>query len=142
MLQNRLNLFTRSYARNVGFALCPDHPSHVPEFLVQHMLIKKYQRIECLVLGCGRYLSVHRQRCAARLPVAVVNPRHARAFAKATGQLATTDAREARALAHVAEAVRPTPRPLPAAQADELRALLVAAAAGGDAHGRTEPARP
>jgi transposase len=61
---------------------------------------------------------------AAGLPVAVVNPRQARAFAKATGQLAKTDALDARAWAHVAEAVRPTPRPLADAQADELRALL------------------
>jgi transposase len=61
---------------------------------------------------------------AAGLPVAVVNPRQARDFAKATGQLAKTDALDARALAHVAEAVRPTPRPLPDAQADALRALL------------------
>jgi transposase len=61
---------------------------------------------------------------AAGLPVAVVNPRQVRDFAKATGQLAKTDALDARALAHVAEAVRPTPRPLPDAQADELRALL------------------
>ena len=61
---------------------------------------------------------------AAGLPVAVVNPRQARDFAKATGQLAKTDALDARALAHFAEAVRPTPRPLPGAQADELRALL------------------
>jgi transposase len=61
---------------------------------------------------------------AAGLPVAVVNPRQARDVAKATGPLAKTDALDARALAHVAEAVRPTPRPLPDAQADELRALL------------------
>jgi transposase len=61
---------------------------------------------------------------AARLPVAVVNPRQARDVAKATGQLAKTDALDARALAHVAAAVRPTPRPLPDAQADERRALL------------------
>jgi transposase len=61
---------------------------------------------------------------AAGLPVAVVNPRQARDFANATGPLAKTDALDARALAHVAEAVRPTPRPLPDAQADELRALL------------------
>jgi transposase len=53
-----------------------------------------------------------------------VNPRHARDCAKATGPLATTDALDARALARFAEAVRPTPRPLPEAQADELRALL------------------
>jgi transposase len=38
--------------------------------------------------------------------------------------LAKTEALEARAFAHVAEAVRPTPRLLPDAQADELRALL------------------
>jgi len=61
---------------------------------------------------------------AARRPVAVINPCHARDVAKATGPLAQTDALEARALAHVAEAVRPTPRPWPDAQADELRALL------------------
>jgi transposase len=61
---------------------------------------------------------------AAGLPVAVVNPRQARDLAKATGQLAKTDAVDARALAHVAEAVRPTPRPLPDAQANERRALL------------------
>ena len=62
---------------------------------------------------------------AAGLPLAVVNPRQARDFAKATGQLAKTDALDARALAHFAEAVRPLPRPLPDAQAAELRALLV-----------------
>jgi transposase len=61
---------------------------------------------------------------AAGLPVAVVHPRPARDLAKATGQLAKTDPLDARALAHVAEAVRPTPRPLPDAQAEELRALL------------------
>src|ERR671937_1792386 len=61
---------------------------------------------------------------AAGLPSAVVNPRQVRDFAKATGQLARTDALDARALAHFAEAVRPAPRPLPDAHADELRALL------------------
>src|ERR671918_623335 len=60
----------------------------------------------------------------AGVPVAVVNPRQVRDFAKATGQLAKTDRLDARVLAHFADAVRPTPRPLPDAQADELRALL------------------
>ena len=54
----------------------------------------------------------------------MVNPRQARDFAKATGQLAKTDTLDARALAHFAEAVRPPPRPLPDAQTEELRALL------------------
>jgi transposase len=61
---------------------------------------------------------------AADLPVVGVHPRHARDCANATGPLAKTEALEARAFAHVAEAVRPTPRPLPDAQADERRALL------------------
>src|SRR5512134_2547105 len=61
---------------------------------------------------------------ATGLPVAGMNPRQARDFAKATGQLAKTDGLDARALAHVAEAGRPPPRPLPDAQADELRARL------------------
>src|SRR5437870_6256762 len=46
----------------------------------------------------------------AGLPVVVVNPRQARDFA--------------RALAHFADVIRPTPRPLPDAQTQELRALL------------------
>jgi len=60
----------------------------------------------------------------AGLPVVVVNPRHARDFAKATGRLAKTDPLDAQGLAHFAEAVRPTPRPLPDAQAQALSALL------------------
>jgi transposase len=60
----------------------------------------------------------------AGLPVVVVHPRQARDFARATGQLAKTEAWEARALAHVADVIRPTPRPLPDAPPQELRALL------------------
>jgi transposase len=60
----------------------------------------------------------------AGLPVVVVNPRHARDVATATGRLAKTDPLEAQGLAHVAAAVRPTPRPLPEAQAQALSALL------------------
>jgi transposase len=60
----------------------------------------------------------------AGLPVVVVNPRHARDFAKATGRLAKTDTLDARGLAHFAEAVRPSPRPLPEAHAQGLSALL------------------
>jgi len=60
----------------------------------------------------------------AGLPVVVVNPRQVRDVARATGQLAKTDALDARALAHFADVIRPTPRPLPDAQTQELRALL------------------
>jgi len=60
----------------------------------------------------------------AGLPVVVVNPRQVRDCARATGPLATTEALDARALAHCADVIRPTPRPLPDAQTQELRALL------------------
>src|SRR2546428_2397658 len=60
----------------------------------------------------------------AGLPVVVVHPRQVRDVARATGQLAKTDALDARALAHVADVIRPTPRPRPDAQTQELRALL------------------
>ena len=61
---------------------------------------------------------------AAGLPVAVVNPRQVRDFAKATGQLAKTAALDAQVLAHFAAAVQPPARPLPDQQTVELAALL------------------
>ncbi len=61
---------------------------------------------------------------AAGLPVAVVNPRQARDFAKATGKLAKTDKLDALALAHFGEAVRPEVRPVPDEQAREFAAIL------------------
>ena len=60
----------------------------------------------------------------AGLPVAIVNPRQVRDFAKATGRLAKTDRLDAQVLAHFAEAVHPQPRPLPDTQSQELAALL------------------
>ena len=50
---------------------------------------------------------------ASALPVAVINPRQARDFARSTGQLAKTDRLDAQVLAHFGEAVRPPIRALP-----------------------------
>jgi transposase len=60
----------------------------------------------------------------AGLPVVVANPRQVRDFARATGQLAKTDAIDAQVLALFAERVRPAPRPLPDEAAQALDALL------------------
>jgi transposase len=60
----------------------------------------------------------------ATRPVAVVTPRHIRDGAKATGPWAKTDALEAGVIAHVAEAVHPTPRPRPDALTQQLDARL------------------
>ena len=61
---------------------------------------------------------------AAGLPVAVVNPRQARDFAKATGRLAKTDAIDAEVLAHFAQAIRPEVRELKDEQTQLLTALM------------------
>ncbi len=60
----------------------------------------------------------------ASLPVAVVNPRQVRDFAKSTGQLAKTDRLDAQVLAHFGEAVRPPMRPLRDADTQALGAVL------------------
>jgi transposase len=54
-----------------------------------------------------------RALAAAGIPIAVVNPRRVRDFAKALDILAKTDRIDRRVIAHFAEVVRPEPRPLP-----------------------------
>jgi transposase len=61
----------------------------------------------------------------AGLPVAAVNPRQVRDFAKAMGRLAKTDAIDAAILALFADRIRPEPRPLRDGQAEEFEALVV-----------------
>jgi transposase len=61
---------------------------------------------------------------AAGVPVAVVNPRQVRDFARSTGQLAKTDRLDAGVLARFAAVVRPTPRPVPSDATLELAALI------------------
>ncbi|MEE8235187.1 MAG: IS110 family transposase, partial [Gammaproteobacteria bacterium] len=57
-------------------------------------------------------------------PVVVINPRRARDFAKATGRLAKTDRIDAQVLAHYGDAIRPSLRPLPDADLQQLRAVV------------------
>ena len=61
---------------------------------------------------------------AASVPVAIINPRQARDFAKSTGQLAKTDRLDAQVLAHFGEAVRPPMRALPDSDTHALGNML------------------
>lgn len=61
---------------------------------------------------------------AAGLPVAVVNPRQVRSYARSVGQLAKTDRIDARILVRFAAAVQPERRPLPDAETREIEALI------------------
>jgi transposase len=61
---------------------------------------------------------------AAELPVAVVNPRQVRDFAKAKGKLAKTDSIDAEVLAEFGQAIRPPVRELKDEQTQALTALM------------------
>ena len=61
---------------------------------------------------------------AAGVPIAVVNPRQARDFARATGVLAKTDTLDACSLAHYADALRPPVREQPSPARQHLAALV------------------
>jgi transposase len=60
----------------------------------------------------------------AGLPLAVVNPRQIRSYAKAIGRLAKTDAIDAEVIARFAEAVKPEARPLPSEEAQAFAEMV------------------
>jgi transposase len=96
--------------------------SGIPE--VVQRLAQLHPKLVVLEATAGLQLPVVAALASAGLPLAMVNPRQVRDFARATGKLAKTDQLDAQVLAHFAEAVRPTPYPLPDAQTQELTALL------------------
>lgn len=91
--------------------------------LVNRMLEVQPARIVLEATG-GMEVPVSGALAVAGLPVAVVNPRQARDFAKSMGKLAKTDAIDAKVLAEFGRALRPALRPLADAATRELDALL------------------
>lgn len=72
-------------------------------------------RLEAVVVGA---------LARASIPLAVVNPRQVRDFARSTGRLAKTDKLDARILAHFAQGVHPEARPISEGEAEVLGDLL------------------
>lgn len=58
------------------------------------------------------------------MAVAVINPKRARDFSKASGRLAKTDRIDAEMLAHFGEALQPLPKPLASEEQDALSDLV------------------
>jgi transposase len=81
-------------------------------------------RLVVLEASGGYEATVAATLASASLPVAVVNPRQIRDFARATGTLAKTDALDARVIAQFAEAVRPAVRPILPDHAQRLGELV------------------
>jgi transposase len=105
-----------------GYERVPNDEAGIAR-LVERLLARRPALVVLEATG-GLEATVAAGLAAAGLAVAVVNPRQARDFAKAVGQLAKSDALDARVLARFAEVVRPAPRPLPAPEAQALSALL------------------
>jgi transposase len=92
-------------------ALCTDLRAVAPRLIV-------------LEATGGYEITVAAALAAARLPVAVVNPRQIRAYAKAVGRLAKTDHLDAEVIARFAEQVCPEPRPIADPQTLALAELV------------------
>jgi transposase len=100
---------------------CPNKGSAFPALLAE--LIALRPALIVLEATGGLERAVATALRTVNLPVAVVNPRQVRDFAKATGQLAKTDRLDAKILAHFGAAIKPPQRPLKSNDEAELEAL-------------------
>ena len=99
------------HARPSGEGFTIDHDDEGVAALVERLAALAPTLVVLEATG-GLEVRLAAALAAAGLPVAVVNPRQVRAFARATGRLAKTDRLDAEAIARFAEAVRPPVRPL------------------------------
>jgi len=94
----------------------------VAELLTQ--LQRLAPQVVVLEASGGYESAVASALAAASLPVAVVNPRQVRDFAKAMGRLAKTDRVDAHVLALFGERIQPQVRPLTSEAVQQLSALV------------------
>jgi transposase len=100
------------HLRPAGESLAIDYGEEEAAALVERLAARAPTLVVLEATG-GLEVRLAAALAAAGLPVAVVNPRQIRSFARATGRLAKTDRLDAAAIARFAEAVRPPVRPLP-----------------------------
>jgi len=99
---------------------------HTPEGIRQFVKRMREMHPQLVVMeACGNLeRGLARELKRAAIPVAVMNPRQIRDFAKSTGQLAKTDKLDAAVLAQFAETMEPDPRELPDEDEELLRDLI------------------
>ena len=93
------------------------------ESLVERLMVLDVSLVVLEATG-GFETTVAAALAGVGLPLAVVNPRQIRSFAKALGKLAKTDAIDAEVIALFADKVRPQARPLPTSDARALGELV------------------
>jgi transposase len=117
--KDRLDVHVRPLDQ--GFALA--HDAEGLEQLCKRMRALAPTLIVLEATG-GFEVTVAAALASGQLPLAVVNPRQIRDFARATGRLAKTDTLDARIIALFAERVRPEPRPIADADSQLLAELV------------------
>ena len=112
------------HLRPSGESFTIDYREEEVAALVERRLLPLEPTLIVLEATGGLEVRLAAALAAAALPVAVVNPRQVRSFARAMGRLAKTDRLDAKVIAHFAEAVRPPVRPLPDETTRHLGALV------------------
>jgi transposase len=101
---------------------CKNHADGIAE------LVKRLEQfdIKQVVLEAtgGLELAAAQALQAHGYAVSIINPRQARAFAKASGKWAKTDGIDASVLAHFGQAMQPAPTPLASASEQALQQLI------------------
>ncbi len=88
------------------------------------MLERRQPELVVLEASGGYEMAVLERLLAKEIPVALLNPRQVRQFARASGRMAKTDAIDAEVLAHFAEVMKPQPRRWADLETRQLRALV------------------
>ncbi len=112
--------------------LCPNGATcHFPNdakghrALISWLAAYSIQRVVFEATG-AYHRALERSLGAAGVPLAKINPRHARRFAEALGQLAKTDRLDAALLARFGALLEPPTRPVLSPTLDAMKELLVA----------------
>ncbi len=100
--------------------------SNEPQGIQELIAWLKELRPELIVLEAtgGLELPFVAELATVKMPVAVVNPRRIREFARSIGQLAKTDKLDAKVMAHFGAATHPEARQLPTEEEEKLTALM------------------
>jgi transposase len=93
------------------------------ESLISH-LQEENPAVIIMEASGGHEITVAAELGVAGLPLAIVNPRQVRDFARGIGKLAKTDAIDAFVLARFGETNRPEPQPIPTDEQKQIKELV------------------
>jgi transposase len=110
--KSRLDVYVRPAGIALSLLLTPDG---LAELVAR--LLSLTPKLVVLEATGGFEITAAAAIASASLPLAVVNPRQVRDFARACGQLAKTDTLDAKAITLFAERMQPEARAVPTAEA-------------------------